>query len=208
MAKHSETPAEGEDSGKAKRKPLLMIGVVGALALLIGGGVVWFLMGHKSEPHAAATEAKPKHAAGAPVFVTLEPFVVNLAGDVQHYLQVGIDLRVVDGHVPDQIKVHLPEIRNAVLLLLSSKSIEDLTSVEQKNRLRDEIREAVNKPLGINTPAPKLNPTTDATNPEGIGEVQAAEHPAAKPESVKGEERKGDEEAGVVEVLLTSFVIQ
>jgi flagellar FliL protein len=208
MAKHSETPAEGEDSGKSKKRPLILIGVVAVLALLIGGGVAWFFMGHKSEPHAAVGDAKPKHAAGAPVFVTLEPFVVNLAGDVQHYLQVGIDLRVVDGHVPDQIKVHLPEIRNAVLLLLSSKSVEDLSSIEQKNRLRDEIREAVNKPLGINPPAPKPNPTTDAAKPEGIGEAQAAEHLAPKPESAKAEEHKTDEEAGVVEVLLTSFVIQ
>jgi flagellar FliL protein len=128
--------------------------------------------------------------------------VVNLSGDVQHYLQVGIDLRVVDNHVNDQIKAHLPEIRNAVLLLLSSKTIETLSTIEQKNQLRAEIREAVNKPLGINTPAPKL----DAPKADAIGEAHAAE--PAKGEAAKGAEHKADEEGGVVEVLLTSFVIQ
>ena len=141
----------------------------------------------------------------APVFVTLEPFVVNLAGDVQHYLQVGIDLRILDDHVNDQIKVHLPEIRNAVLLLLSSKSVEDLSGMEQKNRLRAELREAINKPLGIDTPALKPK-EADAAKTDGMGEAHAAE---AKAETAKSDEHKANNpEAGVIEVLLTSFVIQ
>jgi len=154
MAKHSEPSTDAASSAKPKKSPLMLIGVA-VLALAIGGGAAWFFMGHKSDT-AAPAEAKPKHIK-APVFVTLEPFVVNLAGDVQHYLQVGIDLRIVDDHVNDQIKLHLPEIRNAVLLLLSSKTVEDLSSMEQKNRLRDELREAFNRPLGIATPAPKPN---------------------------------------------------
>jgi len=195
MAKHNDAPAEGNASANAKKSPLLLIGVA-LFALVVGGGAAWFFLGHKTQPPAGAAEAKPKHTS-APVFVTLEPFVVNLAGDVQHYLQVGIDLRVVDTHVPDQIKVHLPEIRNSVLLLLSSKRVEDLSSVEQKNQLRAEIREAVNQLLGINTPAPK---------PEAIGEAHAAEPPKA--DSAKAGEHKADDEAGAVDVLLTSFVIQ
>ena len=200
MAKHSDAPAEGDASPKAKKSPLLLIVGVALLALALGGGAAWFFLGHKSQPQTAAAETTSKHSASAPVFVTLEPFVVNLAGDVQHYLQVGIDLRVVDSHVTDQIKVHLPEIRNGVLLLLSSKSVEDLSSVEQKNLLRAQIREAVNKPLGIDTPAAQ----PEAPKPEAIGEAHAAEPPAAKP----AEHKVDAVDAGVVDVLLTSFVIQ
>ena len=200
MAKHSDAPAEGDASPKGKKNSLLLIVGVAVLALALGGGAAWFSLGHKSQPQTAVAEATSKHSASAPVFVTLEPFVVNLAGDVQHYLQVGIDLRVVDSHVTDQIKVHLPEIRNGVLLLLSSKSVEDLSSVEQKNLLRAQIREAVNKPLGIDTPAAK----PEAPKAEAIGEAHAAEPPAAK-----AAEHKADAaDAGVVDVLLTSFVIQ
>jgi flagellar protein FliL len=198
MAKSSDAAAEPAPA-KGKKSPLLLIGVA-VVALALGGGAAWFFA-NKSQPPAPGAEAKPKHA-NAPIFVTLEPFVVNLSGDVQHYLQVGIDLRVVDNHVNDQIKVHLPEIRNAVLLLLSSKTIEALSTIEQKNQLRAEIREAVNKPLGINTPAPK----SDAPTPDAIGEARAAE--PAKGDGAKGAEHKADDEAGVVEVLLTSFVIQ
>jgi flagellar FliL protein len=198
MAKSSDAGAEATPA-KGKKSPLLLIGVA-VVALALGGGAAWFFAA-KTQAPAGTAEAKPKHA-NAPIFVTLEPFVVNLSGDVQHYLQVGIDLRVVDNHVNDQIKAHLPEIRNAVLLLLSSQTIETLSTIEQKNQLRAEILEAVNKPLGINTPAPK----SDAPKADAIGEAHAAE--PAKGEAAKGAEHKADEEGGVVEVLLTSFVIQ
>jgi hypothetical protein len=110
--------------------------------------------------------------------------------------------------------MHLPEIRNGVLLLLSSKGVEDVSSIEQKNQLRDEIREAVNKPLGIHTPAAKPKDGSEATSTDGVSEAHAAEPKAeAKPENKgetakSGEHKTDDGEAGVVEVLLTSFVIQ
>src|SRR5262249_13074967 len=195
----TDSSAGGGAHAKAKKSPLLLIAVA-LFALLGGGGAGWYFLGHKSDAHSAQ---EPKHGA-APIFVTLEPFVVNLAGDTQHYLQVGIDLRVVDPHLPDQIKAHLPEVRNAVLLLLSSKSADQLSSVEHKNQLRYEIREAVNKPLGIDTPASR---PVAADKAEGAGEAHAAELPKSGP-SKNAKANAEDAEAGVVDVLLTSFVIQ
>ena len=104
----------------------------------------------------------------------------------------------------DQIKLHLPEIRNGVLLLLSSKKVEDLASVEQKNRLRDEIREAVNKPLGIDTPAPKPAETAVGGAAPPVGAAQAAEAPKPAVVAIRGSQV----DSGVLEVSLTSFVIQ
>jgi flagellar FliL protein len=176
---------------------------IAVIALAIGVGGSWFFLGHKGggDEHAQA-KAKSKPAA-EPLFVTLEPFVVNLAGDVQHFLQVGIDLRVADNSVSDQIKVHLPEIRNGVVLLLSSKKVEDLTEIDQKNRLRAELREVVNKPLGISTPPAKAAaaPAAGGEAPQAVGEAHAAE-PAKRAEA------EAAPDSGVLEVLLTSFVIQ
>jgi flagellar protein FliL len=193
MAKQSDTQPDAAPK-KSGAKKLLLIGVGAAVLLAAGGGGAWLFIAHKSDPHEAKAKAKPS---AQPLFLTLEPFVVNLAGDVQHFLQVGIDLRVADGSVSEQVKVHLPEIRNGVLLLLSSKKVEDLASIVQKNRLRDEIREAVNKPLGIQTPVPAGDPA------QPVSEAQAAEPPKpAEPETAP------QPDGGVLEVLLTSFVIQ
>ena len=177
----AKSEGEGEGGGKKKRKGLL-IAIVAAVVLLLagGGGAVWvFLSKGDGEQTALADKPRPKHP---PWFVTLEPFVVNLAGEVQHYLQVGIDLKVSEAVIEDQIKAHLPEIRNGVLLLLSSKNAEELGTLEGKNLLRREIRAAVNAPLGIESAD-----GNDAHTVDGHG---------------------ADEVQGVQEVLLTSFVIQ
>jgi flagellar FliL protein len=178
----SETQSGATGAGSGKKKGLLLI-VAAVVVLAAAGAGAWAVLGSgkNSEPAEAASRAPP------PTFVTLDPFVVNLAGEVQHYLQVGIDLKVADEHVNEQIKVHLPEIRNGVLLLLSSKEVEELSTLEGKNRLRAEIRDAVNRPLGIHTPAP-------------------AAHASGSGQGAKG--AAGEPHAGVVEVLLTSFVIQ
>jgi len=180
MSDKTEAKPEGEGGdGKGKKKGLLIAIIAGVVVLLAGGGgAAWFFLSKGKEEHAAEAE-KPKPRT-PPVFVTLEPFVVNLAGEVQHYLQVGIDLKVSEAGVGDQIKAHLPEIRNGVLLLLSSKNIEELGTLEGKNQLRREIRSAVNGPLGIDSP-----------KPAGDG---------------RDDHAQGGE--GVQEVLLTSFVIQ
>lgn len=205
MAKQKDTEPEAAPP-KARRKKGLIIGALAAvLVLAAGGGGAWFFLHHKGDEHPVPGQAKSKGKPSAPpIFVTLEPFVVNMAGGVQHFLQLGIDLRVADGAASDQIKLHLPEIRNGVLLLLSSKKVEDLATVEQKNQLRDEIREAVNKPLGIDTPAPK----PVATAVDGVAPAMGTAQAAEVPKPVVATPRGSQAEIGVLEVLLTSFVIQ
>lgn len=141
--KAKEETKGAEEPPKKKGKLLLVLGV----ALVLGGaggGAAWYFTqsGAKSAGH---KEEKPK----PPVFVTLETFTVNLQSDggSEHYLQVGIDLKVTDPSVVDLVKLHMPEIRNSVLLLLSSKNAEQITSLEGKQKLSSEIQEQINKPL-------------------------------------------------------------
>ena len=96
-------------------------------------------------------------------------------------------VKVADSGVIEQIKAHMPEIKNGVLLLLSSKTPEEIASLDGKNQLRGEIRDVVNRPLGIG----------GARDGEP-GKAHAAED---KPIKLAAAE-------GVVDVLLTSFVIQ
>ncbi len=187
-----QAEAAATGGGKNKKKGRLLV-IIGVVAVLVAGGVgAWLMLGTGEKPEQAQVKAAPK---SPPTFFTLDPFVVNLAGEVQHYLQVGIDLKIADEHVKDQIKAHLPEIRNGVLLLLSSKQIDELSSLEGKNRLRAEIRDAVNQPLGIHAaavPAPAAPAEGGSGEAHAAAPADAAEQPAE----------------GVLEVLLTSFVIQ
>ena len=129
-----------EPPKKKKGKLFLVLGIL----LVLGGAAAWYL----TQPGAKSAEHKEEKVK-PPVFVTLETFTVNLQADGigEHYLQVGIDLKVADPTVVDLVKVHMPEIRNGVLLLLSSKSAEQIASLEGKQKLSAEIQEQVNKPL-------------------------------------------------------------
>ena len=141
--KAKEEVAAEEPPKKKKGKLLLVIAILFVLGG-VGGGTAWYFTpsGAKQVEH---KDEKPK----PPVFVTLESFTVNLQaeGGSDHYLQVGIDLKVTDETVVDLVKLHMPEIRNGVLLLLSSKNAEQITSLEGKQKLSAEIQEQVNKPL-------------------------------------------------------------
>jgi len=132
-----------------KKKAGKLFLVLGILLVLggAGGGAAWYFIPSDTK---SAEHKEDKQL--APVFVTLETFTVNLQADggSDHYLQVGIDLKVTNTAVVDVVKLHMPEIRNSVLLLLSSKSAEQIASLDGKQKLSAEIQEQVNKPLNAN----------------------------------------------------------
>lgn len=132
-----------EPPEKKKGKLFLVLGILLVLGGA-GGGAAWYFTQSDDKP-AESKEEKQQ----APVFVTLETFTVNLQADGggEHYLQVGIDLKVTDLTVVELVKLHMPEVRNGVLLLLSSKSAEQIAGLEGKQKLSAEIQEQVNKPL-------------------------------------------------------------
>ena len=154
QAKNAPPPAEApEEAPKPKKKGKLLI-ILLALVLLGGGGGAawWFLAGSKAgtgQAHEKEEAEKP------PVFTRLDQFTVNLqrgADGEDHYLQVDVDLQVADDKVTEQIKLRMPQIRNALLLLMSSKTAEELGPVEGKQRLATDIVTQVNKILGVKDP--------------------------------------------------------
>lgn len=148
MAKDKEKPAAeaAEGSPKKGKRKLLIIIVAIVVALAGGAGGAWyFLHTKKAGPDA---EAKHEEPAKPPVFVKLEAFTVNLRADgEEHYLQTDIELKVADAKITDKVKAHMPEIRNNVLLLLSSKTAGELSSTEGKQKLSGEIMGQINKVL-------------------------------------------------------------
>jgi len=142
----SPEPVASKEPTKKKR---LLIGLIAGVLVLGGGGGAWyFLLGPGkagAEPQHAEHKAPQKKA---PVYVTLEPFTVNLQDeDGAHYLQVALVLSAVDAAAVDAVKVHMPMIRNGILLLLSSKRSEDLVSLDGKQKLAGEIVAEARKPL-------------------------------------------------------------
>lgn len=131
-------PEEGKKGGKKK---IIIIAVV-VLLLLVGGGgaAAFFLLG--ADPAAEDAHAKPavEEPTGPPVFEVLEPFVVNLAKpDDGRYLQIGITFELSSPVSGQAVKNFTPVIRSRILMVLSSKTAAELSSIEGKQRLMDEL---------------------------------------------------------------------
>ena len=146
-----DADAEEAPPPKKKRNPLkLLLPLV--LLLGAGGGGAWYFL-HDQAPakgdKAAAAAAKAEDTK-PPVFAALEPFTVNLQREdgAAQYLQVGLSLKLADSSLSDAIKLHMPEIRNRVLLLLASKKASEISTTDGKQKLAAELMQAIAQPLG------------------------------------------------------------
>lgn len=193
---------------KGKKKLIIIIAAVLAV-VLIGGGVTVYMLKQKAaaaeaaaeaddgeEPAANEAHAKKDDHKSPPVFVALDPFVVNLADrDADRFAQIGITLQVDDAHVADELKLYLPAVRNGILMLLAHKTSKELLERTGKEQLAAEIMRESVRPMGI---------IIDVEEP-------AAEHDAAADSGEKPKKKKKKKPAEhnpIVSVNFSSFIIQ
>jgi len=203
-----------------KKKLVIMIAVA---AIVLGGGGVGALLYMKKQKAAAeaaaAAAAEEGDADGAapvkheakkahgekPVFVPMDPFVVNLADhEADRYAQIGITLEVPDEHVGEEIKTYLPAIRNNILLLLAHKSSADLAGGEGKELLARQIRVAALKAMGEEVEDEDEAPAAEAASASGSASASASA-PAARKKKKKAAPVA---DAAIRSVQFSSFIIQ
>lgn len=156
MAKE-EVVAEAEVGPPKKKGKMLIIILAVVGVLVIGGGVGAYLLlskpaAEENAKHGDEAAAEGDHEGGdeehPPVYVKLEAFTVNLA-DQESYLQTEVQLLVADAKVGEKLTARLPEVRDALIRLLSSKTGEELSQQEGKDKLAIEIQKQINDVLGI-----------------------------------------------------------
>jgi flagellar protein FliL len=108
---------------------------------------------HTAPEPATATAPHAPHASGARhaelVTVHFQPFVVNLSGDNgRRYLRTVIQLQVKGDKAKEEIEKNLGQMRNRLLFLLSSKTFEDIGSIQGKYQLQEEISKSINEAVG------------------------------------------------------------
>jgi flagellar FliL protein len=160
MATKAAKPAAGKGADadapapKSKKMLFIILGVV--LVLVIGGGAAAFmLMGSKAKKDDAhAEESSP---AKAPVFVVIEPFVVNLQQETgDQFLQVALTLQVANAETAETLKLYMPQVRSRLLMELSSKKASELLTSEGKRNLTDEIIDQLGEPFAGGGKGPSI----------------------------------------------------
>ncbi len=141
--------AEGAEK-KGGGKKLLIFLLLG-LVLLVGAGVAaYFLLFSRSAPPPEETKKEaqaPKSQIGP--FLQLDPFVVNLSDPTgRRYLRVKIALELKDDQALSEANNRIPQINDAIIMVLSSKTVEEVLAPEGKSELRFEIMNKLNQLLG------------------------------------------------------------
>ena len=76
----------------------------------------------------------------------LDPFIVNLAkSEGNRFLKVTVSLEMSTPKVRLELKKNIQKITDSILLLLSSKLVEDVYSIQGKFTLKGEITTRVNQ---------------------------------------------------------------
>jgi flagellar protein FliL len=205
-------PADAPKKG-SKKLILIVVGVL--LALLLAGAGAFLLMkknmaqsdgeaGDETEQvdGAAADKAaeKGKASSSPPIFVQLDPFIVNLADrETERFAQIGLTLQVEDAKIGEDMKLYMPAIRNAILLILSRKTAEDLLTAEGKVQLAGEIQRGAARAMGFDVPEPAA---------EQASTVQPADGDEEAPAPKKRKKKKAAPHNPILQVHYANFIIQ
>lgn len=132
------------DKKPKKSKKGLLIGIVSAVVVLGGGAGAYFaFMGAPAEGEEQA-EAKAEPKAPAAYIELNPPFVVNFEpGGTARFLQVAVQLKTRNPEMVSFLEHNVPAIRNDLLMLFGNKQLEEVSTLEGKEALRESALQAV-----------------------------------------------------------------
>jgi len=126
--------------------------IIIAAVVVIAAGIGLFFTGSLDSMlggNAESADAAPRPR--VPTYLPMDPaFVVNFTHrGALRFLQLSVEVMFYDAARVEQVKLQMPAIRNDVIILLSGKDFEALSTIESKEELRREIMQAVCKVLEL-----------------------------------------------------------
>ncbi|WP_456488084.1 flagellar basal body-associated protein FliL [Caminibacter pacificus] len=152
---NKEVEEKEEKSGGGNKLLLIVIIVLLLLLLIIGGLVAYFLLSgnddQADQPQQQQKIEKKKKVADmteiGPIY-PLDKFVVNLVStNADRYLKCKIDLELDSQELQKEIDKKLPAIRDLIIRILSSKTVEEIQTAKGKEKLKEEIKRKINQML-------------------------------------------------------------
>jgi flagellar protein FliL len=206
------SPDQAVDEGKKKKKKLfIMIGIGILLMVFSIGGTLLAVKLLSSDSKKDSTEKsvddeeneedeeEVEVEAAPAIYYTMEPnFTVNFSVEGrQRYLQAEITLMYRNAEVDSLLKLHMPAIRNQLVMLLSTKSFDELQNPDSREKLKVEALQAIQSILDKENAALKNKNKTDDEEEEEQEEDEE-----------DSEEVEKEDPLVIEQVLFTRFVMQ
>ena len=147
----AKSDAVKDPAQKGKLKLIILIVVALLLAIGVSVGATWYFMHSAQNKPEAVIDPNVKVAA---IYEAMAPaFVVNYnANGRQRYMQVSMTLQARNQADLDALKVHMPVIRNNLVMLFSGQTFDSLATPVGQEMLRQKatasVQEVAQKELG------------------------------------------------------------
>jgi flagellar FliL protein len=140
-------------------KKIILIAVAVLLLAAIAAGAMLFLKEDQSADNEATTmDPEQVLKVGDPIYQGLDPdFVVAFQNPkTVRFIKLSVEVMARDDDVIEHVKLHMPAIRDKIIMVLSSKDEGSLLEMDGKEQLRTELLGAVQAVLTKNTGAPGI----------------------------------------------------
>jgi len=153
----AEATAEAAEQGAAeaaapkKGRGTLLLVVALVLVLAAGAGAAWYLgylpFGHAASPEETEPEVHGTAEVGA--LHAFDPFLANLEDtDGNRYLKASLQVEFFEAEPPRDFEARVPQLRDLLLTLFTSKTYAEIRTPEGKALLRDDIINRINRTMG------------------------------------------------------------
>lgn len=165
MAEEEKDKEQEKTPAPNKKKKIFIIAIAGVVLLLIIIITVFvFVLTDSEEENApaaqgAATPAQTQSVQGAgsgrmidvknigPMY-EMKDFTVNLLNEGgRRYLRTKIDIEMNSENLMPELDKKNALVRDTIIQILSSKQIEEIATIDGKERLKDELVKAINRLL-------------------------------------------------------------
>ena len=138
-ANQNKTP---DATGAVRNQTIIVVVVL----LLIAGAAIggWYYYNNTIRNSLSGPLESPPPQADTEVnmgpMVDVREFIVNIiSDDSSHYLRTSMTIELSNQAAYDEINKRMPQIRDAILMLASSKTFEELYDVHGKKQLKAEL---------------------------------------------------------------------
>lgn len=152
--------AETKEEAKGGGSKTLIFALVGVLLLAAVGAGAYFVGASRGAASAAApvdpavaaaaTAAAEAEAGNLGPLVELKDFIVNILDEQEtRYLKASVTLELTSPETAAEVEQRMPQVRDAVILLIGSKTFGELGDLQGKLQLRAELGAQINNFLKL-----------------------------------------------------------
>lgn len=130
--------SEVEYAKKSNQKNIIILSLALSLVIAIGATATYFIMNKNGSESESLTQMGAMYP--------LDTFTVNVLSEDgnEHYLKVDMSLEMAEQDISPELEEKKDELRDIIIGIISSKSMEEVSLPDEKDKMKKEIIEQIN----------------------------------------------------------------